>query len=43
MKNSRTKRKTKKRLVWKDLLKKKLGEVNGLPKKEPVSTKDTAS
>jgi hypothetical protein len=34
---SRERRKQKKKILWKDLLKRKWDEVNKIPKKQPVS------
>ncbi|SER94940.1 MULTISPECIES: hypothetical protein [Salipaludibacillus] len=34
---SRARRKLKKKVLWKDLLKRKWDEVNKIPKKQPVS------
>ncbi|WP_280953462.1 hypothetical protein [Alkalicoccus urumqiensis] len=43
MKGRQALRKKKKKLLWRDLLKRKLGEVNGLPKKEEPTPPRAAS
>ncbi|MFC4735340.1 hypothetical protein ACFO4L_01965 [Bacillus daqingensis] len=37
MKGNKSRRKSRKKLLWRDLLKRKLEEVNKIPKKQPVS------
>ncbi|WP_281260568.1 hypothetical protein [Alkalicoccus saliphilus] len=36
MKGNKAKRRSKRKLLWRDLLKRKLDEVNKAPKKQPV-------